>query len=148
MDIRKILRASIFSRETTIYWDKNHKHVFTQKKIGKISLCNVMGIEVEKLQLYAWNWHFKKLLPKKFGCPFFFPSLLEEICYWLRAASLHCSGLNPGRGRWQSCQWLTLVKWTWEKHILTVPMLRLLLSKAPGCKDFLKPFKPCHVGIH
>ena len=27
-------------------------------------------------------------------------------------------------------------------------MLRLLLSKAQGCKVFLKPFKPCHVGIH
>ena len=28
------------------------------------------------------------------------------------------------------------------------PMLRLLSSKAQGCKDFGKTFKPCHVGIH
>ena len=27
-------------------------------------------------------------------------------------------------------------------------MLRLLLSKAQGRKDFWKPFKPCHVDIH
>ena len=31
---------------------------------------------------------------------------------------------------------------------LTLPMLRLLLSKGKGCRDFLKPSKPCHVGIH
>ena len=27
-------------------------------------------------------------------------------------------------------------------------MLRLLLSKAHRCKDFRKPSKPCHVGMH
>ena len=27
-------------------------------------------------------------------------------------------------------------------------MLRLLSSKAQTCKDFWKPYKPCHVGIH
>ena len=31
--------------------------------------------------------------------------------------------------------------------IITHPMLRLLLSKAQGCKYFCKPSKPCHVGI-
>ena len=31
---------------------------------------------------------------------------------------------------------------------LTLPMLRLLPSKAQERKDFLKPSKPCHVGIH
>ena len=31
---------------------------------------------------------------------------------------------------------------------LTLPMLRLLLSTAKGCKDFWKPSRPCHVGIH
>ena len=30
---------------------------------------------------------------------------------------------------------------------LTLPMLRLLSSKAQGCNDFWKPSKPCHVGI-
>ena len=33
-------------------------------------------------------------------------------------------------------------------ELLSLPMLRLLLSKAQGRKDFLKPLKPCHVGIH
>ena len=32
--------------------------------------------------------------------------------------------------------------------MLTLPMLRLLSSKAQGCKDFPKTSKPCHVGIH
>ena len=31
---------------------------------------------------------------------------------------------------------------------LTIPMLRLLSPKAQGYKDFYKPSKPCHVGIH
>ena len=31
---------------------------------------------------------------------------------------------------------------------LTIVMLRLLSSKAQGCKDFRKLSKPCHVGIH
>ena len=35
-----------------------------------------------------------------------------------------------------------------RKYLLTLPMLRLLLSKAQGCKDFWKSSKPCHVGIH
>ena len=32
--------------------------------------------------------------------------------------------------------------------LLTRPMLRLLSSKAQEHKDFWKPSKPCHVGIH
>ena len=32
--------------------------------------------------------------------------------------------------------------------ILTLPMLRLLSSKAQGWKDFRKPSKPFHIGIH
>ena len=31
---------------------------------------------------------------------------------------------------------------------LTLTLLRLLSSKGQGPKDFLKPFKPCHVGIY
>ena len=31
---------------------------------------------------------------------------------------------------------------------LALPMLWLLSSKEQGCKDFWKPSKPCHVGIH
>ena len=31
---------------------------------------------------------------------------------------------------------------------LTLPMLGLLPSKEQRCKDFGKPSKPCHVGIH
>ena len=30
----------------------------------------------------------------------------------------------------------------------TQDLLSLLLSNAPGCKDFFKPSKPSHVGIH
>ena len=33
-------------------------------------------------------------------------------------------------------------------HALTLPMLRLLISKAQGRKHFRNPFKPFHVGIH
>ena len=32
--------------------------------------------------------------------------------------------------------------------LLTLPMLWLLMSKAQGCKRFLKPSKRCHVGTH
>ena len=32
--------------------------------------------------------------------------------------------------------------------ILTLPMLRRLLSKAQGRKEFPKSSKPCHVGIN
>ena len=32
--------------------------------------------------------------------------------------------------------------------ILTLPMLRLLSSKAQGRKVFLKQSKPCNIGIH
>ena len=33
-------------------------------------------------------------------------------------------------------------------NALTLPMLILLSSKGQGHKDFQKPSKPCHVGIH
>ena len=32
--------------------------------------------------------------------------------------------------------------------VLTLPMPRLFSSRAQGCKDFLNPSEPCHVGIH
>ena len=35
-----------------------------------------------------------------------------------------------------------------RKKPLTLPVLRLLSSKAQGCKDFWKQSKPCHVGNH
>ena len=37
--------------------------------------------------------------------------------------------------------------WDTRGMTLTLPMLRLLSSKAHWCKDFCKPYKPCHVGI-
>ena len=49
-------------------------------------------VEVENLQLYAWNWHFKKLLSKIFGCPegWFWgigcPKDAQTLC-WLRLLS-------------------------------------------------------------
>ena len=33
-------------------------------------------------------------------------------------------------------------------EIIAYLMLRLILSKAQGCEDLWKAFKPCHVGIH
>ena len=46
-----------------------------------------------------------------------------------------------------------LCPYDWTKVVstlegLTLPMLRLLSSKAQGHKDFGKPSKHCHVGIH
>ena len=35
-----------------------------------------------------------------------------------------------------------------KELVSTLPMLRLLSSKARGRKGLLKPSKPCHVGIH
>ena len=35
-----------------------------------------------------------------------------------------------------------------KEYWLTLPMLRLLSSKGQEYRVFLKPFKPCHVGIH
>ena len=35
-----------------------------------------------------------------------------------------------------------------SQDFLTLPMLRLLLSKAQGHNDFWKPSEPCHVGVH
>ena len=35
-----------------------------------------------------------------------------------------------------------------QNEWLTLPMLRLLLSKGQGRKDFSKPSKASHVGIH
>ena len=32
--------------------------------------------------------------------------------------------------------------------LLTLPMTRLISSKAQGCKDVSKPSKSCHFGIH
>ena len=39
------------------------------------------------------------------------------------------------------------MKYLVNAWMLTLPMLRLLLSEAQGCKDFWKPSKTCHVGI-
>ena len=36
----------------------------------------------------------------------------------------------------------------YNSSTLAILMLRLLSSKAQGCKDFRKSSKPCHVGIH
>ena len=35
-----------------------------------------------------------------------------------------------------------------KEMYITLPMLRLISSKARGHNDFWKPSKPCHVGIH
>ena len=43
----------------------------------------------------------------------------------------------------QGCQKILL-----SSYIITLLMLRLLLSKTQGGKDFYKTSKPCHVDIH
>ena len=43
---------------------------------------------------------------------------------------------------------LTYSEHKWAKHPITLTMLRLLSSKAQGCKDYRRPSKPCHIGIH
>ena len=61
---------------------------------------------------------------------------------------LQCS--NPTLLVKKTCK-IDLLRTNHLGHILTLtlPMLRLLLlSKAQGCKDFRKPSKPCHIGIH
>ena len=49
-----------------------------------------------------------------------------------------------------SCQSICTDWWIYgsEGHIFTLPMLRLLSSKAQGRKEFWKPSKPSHIGIH
>ena len=46
--------------------------------------------------------------------------------------------------------WYEWLIWILEKRNLrlTLLMLGLFSSKAQGCKDFWKPFKPCHIGTH
>ena len=53
-------------------------------------------------------------------------------------------GLTPGIQPWQVFHRSQV---RWKNHIsFTLPMLRLLLSKAQRCKDFWKPSKPSRVG--
>ena len=69
---------------------------------------------------------------------------MERTC-WQTHTLMGIPWCGEFHGFWH-IEW---VFWT-EIHnmcYLTLPMLRLLLSKAQGCKDSWKPFKPCHVGI-
>ena len=67
--------------------------------------------------------------------------------YWILANNSHYNltsdncGANVGQMYHTSRQ-------QFLEELLTLPMLRQLLSKAQGSKDYLKPSKPCHVGIH
>ena len=53
---------------------------------------------------------------------------------------------NSGRPEWLVL-WLLPV-WSVSHAAVTLPTLRLLTSRAQGCKDSWKPSKPCHVGTH
>ena len=69
--------ASKFSRGNTIYSDFNHKYEWIYQ--NKAWCTYTISWELrgdEQSQLCAWDWHFKKFLTEKFGCP--------EGCY-LRA---------------------------------------------------------------
>ena len=66
----KFFGASKFLRGTTIYSDFNHKHVEIDR--NKAWYPYTMSLELygdRKVQIYAWDWHFKKFLTKKIGCP-------------------------------------------------------------------------------
>ena len=41
-----------------------------------------------------------------------------------------------------------IVRLLWLLRAFNLHMLRLLLSKGQECKDFRKPFKTCHLGVH
>ena len=58
---------------------------------------------------------------------------------------LVCPHISPCEA-WKGVNLHVMVKYLFSKT-LTLPMLRLLSSKAQGCKDFWKSPKPCYVGI-
>ena len=66
----KLATSSI--RTTTIYSDFNNKHMY---RFIKLRYWYPYTIPCEwnwgekKIQLYSWDWHFKKFLSKQFGCP-------------------------------------------------------------------------------
>ena len=49
---------------------------------------------------------------------------------------------------WQLENSSQFMNYFYSIFLLNLQMLRLLSSKAQGCKDFWKPSKPCFVGIH
>ena len=60
---------------------------------------------------------------------------------------LRSAAMQTGQGSWHAnvSSFLKPGAALWG---LTLPMLRLLSSKAQGCENFRKPSKPCHVGTH
>ena len=70
------------------------------------------------------------------------------LCCW----ALDISSLSIGRVNYTN-PYYKIPAMTWHLQgksspCLPLPMLRLLSSKTQGRKDFWKPPKPCHVGIH
>ena len=67
--IVEILGVQIL-RGATIYSDFHHKHVLIhQNKAWYGYTISLESYGDDKIQLYAWDWHFKKFLTKDFGCP-------------------------------------------------------------------------------
>ena len=54
-----------------IYWDYHHKHVLTSWNEAKLPFPIMLWKLYwgKQIQLYSWNWHFKKFITKYSGCP-------------------------------------------------------------------------------
>ena len=62
---------------------------------------------------------------------------------------LQCFNIATKHERHETSSWISLdLELKSISGPLTLPILWLLLPKAQGCKDLLKPSKPCHVGTH
>ena len=70
LTIVKFWGAQIFKRDHNILRFQLQT-CMNLSKLGIISLYNVTGIIYgdEKMQQYAWDWHFRIFLTEKFGCP-------------------------------------------------------------------------------
>ena len=60
----QIFRVPNYSQICTIYMYK-----FIKVRHDILIECHGNYMEMEKVKLYAWDWHFKKFLTKRFGCP-------------------------------------------------------------------------------
>ena len=103
----------------------------------------------EQMHIYGCNlsilWSpLENMKPQKFtivnsGHPVFKFWLIPSWETFLLFCHVYCFGIIK-----------TLQRTTdnFEPLSIIFPMLRLHSSEAQGCKDFCKPSKPCHVGIH
>ena len=99
-------------------------------------VCVIISLHSQHLILYS-IWLREKNILRWLNLP---PFTSQFFIWYL---------IQPKAGT--SSQWEPQVVWfykNWAPTLSTLPMLRLLLSKAQERKEFWKPSKPCHVGIH